>query len=194
MVLFSSNPVFCTQKVVGEAVLFIVIPSLSQFQPFERWTAGPHVPLRVFEAFNLPQDFSSYVDRTRTDVADRCLTRAGRFIADMKHIVQEYRADEDGQWRSESLREMAVIKEQRAAAEKRASDAEARVKELSTELDKLKMDHGEAIRSIGKLTEELEGGKKLLEAKQKERDDVSLDLDHCRARPAGEVEPEEVPK
>ncbi|KAK1389444.1 hypothetical protein POM88_017622 [Heracleum sosnowskyi] len=55
-----------------------VEPARFEIQPFERWTTGPHVPLRVFEAFELPQDFSSYVDRSRDDVAERCLTRAGQ--------------------------------------------------------------------------------------------------------------------
>lgn len=72
----------------------------------------------MFQAFDLPQDFSSYVNRFHDEVADRCLTRGCQvgccmwfslifvldikefilivipllfqFLADFAHIIKEY--------------------------------------------------------------------------------------------------------
>ncbi|KAK1377986.1 hypothetical protein POM88_024730 [Heracleum sosnowskyi] len=152
-----------------------------EVQPFESWTVGSHVPLRVFGAFDLPQDFSSYVDRAHGDVADRCLTRAERFLADMTHIVREYRADVDGQWRAESIREMTTLKEQRVAAERRAKEAEKRVGDLTLELEKLKVEAEGASQSVDKLSDELRKAKELNADRQRESDRVGLELDRCRS-------------
>lgn len=46
----------------------------------ERWAGGSSVPLRDFQMFNLSQDACAYVGRSRVDLVDRCLGRAGRVI------------------------------------------------------------------------------------------------------------------
>lgn len=49
-----------------------------EVRPNERWIGGATVPLRAFQIFNLPQDANAYTERTRGDLANRCLSRAGR--------------------------------------------------------------------------------------------------------------------
>lgn len=53
-------------------------PLRIEVQTNERWTAGSNNPVQVFKAFNLPQDFSAYIDKSRDEIADRCLARGGR--------------------------------------------------------------------------------------------------------------------
>lgn len=47
-----------------------------EIRPNQRWMGGSTVPLRAFRVFNLPQD--SGAERTRDELVDRCLSRAGR--------------------------------------------------------------------------------------------------------------------
>ncbi|KAK1358117.1 hypothetical protein POM88_051373 [Heracleum sosnowskyi] len=148
-------------------------PARFEVQSYERWTAGSNLPVQVFGAFDLPQDFSSYVDRARSDIADRCLARAGRFLADMTHVVREYRADVDGQWRSESLREMTTLKEQRTVAEQRASDAEKKGKELTLELENLRADNEKATATLKQLTDDLGREKAASEEMRREGEEMS---------------------
>lgn len=49
-----------------------------EIRPNERWRGSSTVPLRAFRVFNLPQDFGAYSKRTRDELVDRCLSRAGR--------------------------------------------------------------------------------------------------------------------
>lgn len=49
-----------------------------EVSPHQRWTVGPNAPVQVFQVFYLPQDLTSYVDKSRAEVAERCLTRGGR--------------------------------------------------------------------------------------------------------------------
>lgn len=49
-----------------------------EINPNERWTAGSRFPIQVFKAFDLPQDMGSYIDKSRDEIADRCLARGGR--------------------------------------------------------------------------------------------------------------------
>lgn len=47
-------------------------------RPHERWIRNATVPLRAFRIFNLPQDLSTYTERTRGELVDRCLSHAWR--------------------------------------------------------------------------------------------------------------------
>lgn len=49
-----------------------------ELRPHERWIGVSTVPLRVFQLFNLPQDAMAYAERSRDELVDRCLSRAGR--------------------------------------------------------------------------------------------------------------------
>lgn len=49
-----------------------------EVRPHERWTGGSTVPMRALQLFHLPQDVVSYTGRSRGDLVDRCLSRAGR--------------------------------------------------------------------------------------------------------------------
>lgn len=51
-----------------------------EIRPHERWIGNATVPLHAFQVFNLPQDSSAYTERTREELADRCLSRAGRVM------------------------------------------------------------------------------------------------------------------
>lgn len=47
-------------------------------RPSERWIGGATIPMRALQIFNLPQDASAYAGRSRVELVDRCLGRAGR--------------------------------------------------------------------------------------------------------------------
>lgn len=49
-----------------------------EIRPNERWIGNATIPLRAFQIFNLPQDSGAYAERTCGELADRCLSRAGR--------------------------------------------------------------------------------------------------------------------
>lgn len=53
-------------------------PFQLEVQPNEHWSSGTNPPLQVFRAFNLPQDYGAYAEKSRGEIADRCLTRGGR--------------------------------------------------------------------------------------------------------------------
>lgn len=48
--------------------------------PHKRWIGNATAPLLAFQVFNLPQDSSAYTERTREELVDRCLSRAGRVM------------------------------------------------------------------------------------------------------------------
>lgn len=50
----------------------------AEIRPSERWVGNATVPLHAFRIFNLPQDSVAYTGRTRAELAERCLGRAGR--------------------------------------------------------------------------------------------------------------------
>lgn len=49
-------------------------------RPQQRWVGGAMVPLRAFQIFNFPQDASAYAGLARANLADMCLSRAGRVL------------------------------------------------------------------------------------------------------------------
>ncbi|XP_074351473.1 uncharacterized protein LOC141690584 [Apium graveolens] len=81
-----------------------------EIQPTERWTGGSTVPLRALNLFNLPQDLVAYDGRKREDLVDRCKSRAGRFLSDFMHILEDYKADVDGEACSKLEAEVAALK------------------------------------------------------------------------------------
>lgn len=157
-----------------------VSPLRIEVHPNEKWSAGSKFPVQVFKAFNLPQDFTSYVDKSRDEIAERCLARGGRvififalyililfyicfffllvatssvyatlyeflcflqFLADIAHIVTDYRADVDRQWREGSTRELDELKKDKAAVERRVDELEKQEVERAVELKELKLDN-----------------------------------------------------
>lgn len=144
-------------------------PLQIEVQPNEKWSAGSNFPVQVFKAFNLPQDFNSYVDKTRDEIAERCLARGGRFLADIAHLVRDYRADIDRQWNEGGARELADLKNEKAVAERRVEELTKRVAECVDELKKLKLENEKMkevaksrIKEINELKERVvSGGKEL---------------------------------
>ncbi|XP_074381748.1 uncharacterized protein LOC141723760 [Apium graveolens] len=81
-----------------------------EIQPIERWTGRATVPLRALKIFNLPQDAVAYEGWRRDELVDRCKDRAGRFLADFIHIMEEFKADSDGEVRAKLEAEITVLK------------------------------------------------------------------------------------
>ncbi|XP_074375218.1 uncharacterized protein LOC141716985 [Apium graveolens] len=82
----------------------------AEIQPHERWTGGTTVPLRVFNLFHLPQDAIAFDGRRREDLADRCKSRAGRFLADFMHVVEEFRAGGSDEARAKLEAEVSTLR------------------------------------------------------------------------------------
>lgn len=134
-----------------------------EVSPDQRWTAGSRAPVQVFYVFDLTQDLTAYVNKSRVEVAECCLTRGGRvsclfflllsllsfppflssgfdivvcffvlqFLSNLIHIVNDYKADVDHQWRDRSIQELADAKEGKLDAERRAVESEKREVEVT---------------------------------------------------------------
>ncbi|KAL8135449.1 hypothetical protein AgCh_010190 [Apium graveolens] len=102
-----------------------------EIQPTERWTGGSTVPLRALNLFNLPQDSVAYDGRKREDLVDRCKSRAGRFLSDFMHILEDYKADVDGEACSKLEVEVAVLKGEKKKIAVGFAELEHRVADLS---------------------------------------------------------------
>ncbi|XP_074376393.1 uncharacterized protein LOC141717976 [Apium graveolens] len=102
-----------------------------EIQPTERWTGGSTVPLRALNLFNLPQDSVAYDGRKREDLVDRCKSRAGRFLSDFMHILEDYKADVDGEACSKLEAEVAALKGEKKKVAVGFAELEHRVADLS---------------------------------------------------------------
>ncbi|KAL8110831.1 hypothetical protein AgCh_026537 [Apium graveolens] len=102
-----------------------------EIQPMERWTRGSTVPLRALNLFNLPQDLVAYDGRKRDDLVDRCKSRAGRFLSDFMHILEDYKADVDGEACSKLEAEVAALKGEKKKIAVGFAELEHRVADLS---------------------------------------------------------------
>ncbi|KAL8099991.1 hypothetical protein AgCh_032305 [Apium graveolens] len=102
-----------------------------EIQPHERWTGGITVLLRVFDLFHLPQDAIAFDGRRREDLADRCKSRAGRFLADFMHVVEEFRAGESDAARAKLEAEVSTLRAEKKKLEMNYSGLEKRSFELA---------------------------------------------------------------
>ncbi|XP_074325658.1 uncharacterized protein LOC141663746 [Apium graveolens] len=89
------------------------------------------MPLRALEIFNLPQDSVAYEGRRREDLATRCKSRAGWFISDFMYIVEDYRADIDGEARAKLEAEIAALKGEKKRVGVSFSELEKRASNLA---------------------------------------------------------------
>ncbi|XP_074325800.1 uncharacterized protein LOC141663856 [Apium graveolens] len=107
-------------------------PVRVEIQPNERWTGGTTVPLRAFNLFHLPQDAIAFDGRRRDDLADRCKSRAGRFLADFMHIVEEFRADGNDEAYKRLEAEVSALRIERKKLMMGYSELEKRSADLTT--------------------------------------------------------------
>ena len=49
-----------------------------EIAPNERWMVGNKIPIQAFDAFNLPQDFETFVDHSRSKFAAQSKMRIGQ--------------------------------------------------------------------------------------------------------------------
>ncbi|XP_074364723.1 uncharacterized protein LOC141705736 [Apium graveolens] len=103
-----------------------------EIQPNERWTGGTTVSLRAFNHFHLPQDAIAFDGRRQDDLADRCKSRAGRFLADFMHIVEEFRADGNDVAYKRLEAEVSALRVERKKLMMSYSELEKRSTELVT--------------------------------------------------------------
>ncbi|XP_074349148.1 uncharacterized protein LOC141688903 [Apium graveolens] len=141
-------------------------------QPHERWTGGTTVPLRVFDLFHLPQDAIAFDGRRREDLVDRCKSRAGRFLADFMHIVEEFRTDGNDAACKRLEAEVSSLKVERkklmagySELEKRSSDLTANNIALSKKVGEMEVGK----QSLDATVSELE---RRLSEVEKERDEL----------------------
>ncbi|XP_074377380.1 uncharacterized protein LOC141718904 [Apium graveolens] len=104
-----------------------------EIRPTERWVSGSNAPapLRAFRVFNLPQDSSAYAKRSRSELVDRCLERAGRFLSDVMHLLEEYRADEGRSSPSGVEEERDILRDEKKKLENDLAEARGRITEIS---------------------------------------------------------------
>ncbi|KAL8088961.1 hypothetical protein AgCh_038653 [Apium graveolens] len=143
-------------------------------QPHERWTGGTTMPLRVFDLFHLPQDAIAFDRRRREDLVDRWKSRAGRFLADFMHVVEEFRAGGSDEVREKLETEVSTLRAEKKKLEMNYSGLEKRSFELAnanTALSKKVSEMDAKGQSMDAQVSELE--QKLCDA-EKERDSLTV--------------------
>ncbi|XP_074366649.1 uncharacterized protein LOC141707407 [Apium graveolens] len=65
------------------------------------------------------------------DLVDRCLGRDGRFLSDMVHLLEDYRADESGNSSSKLEEERDILKGEKKKLENDLIDARSCIAEIS---------------------------------------------------------------
>ncbi|XP_074331784.1 uncharacterized protein LOC141668702 [Apium graveolens] len=147
-------------------------PVRVEINPNERWTGGTTVPLRAFNIFHLPQDAVAFDGRRRDDLADRCKSRAGRFLTDFMHIIEEFRADGNDEARKKLEAEIVALKAEKKKLGSSYSELDKRSVDLITENTALwkKVSEMEVVgQSMSAKVSELE---RRLSEVEKERDDL----------------------
>ncbi|XP_074369604.1 uncharacterized protein LOC141711053 [Apium graveolens] len=147
-------------------------PTRVEIQPHERWTGGTTVPLRAFNLFHLPQDSIAFDGRRRDDLADRCKSRAGRFLADCMHIVEEFRTDGNDAACKRLEAEVSSLRVERKKLMAGYSELEKRSSDLTTDNTALSKKVGEMEvekQSLNATVSELE---MRLSEVEKERDEL----------------------
>ncbi|KAL8088738.1 hypothetical protein AgCh_038503 [Apium graveolens] len=77
------------------------------------------------------RDSSAYAKRSRSKLVDRCLGRAGRYLSDVMHILEEYKADEGKSSPSKVEEERDLLKGEKKKLENELGEAKGRIVELS---------------------------------------------------------------
>ncbi|XP_074366918.1 uncharacterized protein LOC141707587 [Apium graveolens] len=131
-----------------------------EIRPTERLVGGSTAPapLRAFRVFNLPQDSSAYAKRSRSELVDRCLGRAGRYLSDVMHLLEEYRADEGKSSPSRIEEERDILRDEKKRLENDLVEARGRITEISKANSSFRSKISELELANDNLKKESEGG------------------------------------
>ncbi|XP_074354521.1 uncharacterized protein LOC141693347 [Apium graveolens] len=108
-----------------------------EIQPNERWTGGSTVHVQAFKVFSLTRDAVSYSSRKRSDLADRCISRAGQFLSDFTYNLNEFKNDVDGENVSRLTTDLANMTKKKRKYQEQYVEIERRVGDMSNANSKL---------------------------------------------------------